>query len=76
MSDTAQRAASTKAPDTRREDVREIMHGVEVSDPYRWLEDGNSAETRAWTAAQQEYTASFLNTPARRVIRRSSQWRV
>jgi prolyl oligopeptidase len=59
----------SKAPDTRREDLRESIHGVEVADPYRWLEDGQSTETRAWIAAQQEYTARFLKTSQRERIR-------
>ncbi|HYR79457.1 MAG TPA: S9 family peptidase, partial [Candidatus Dormibacteraeota bacterium] len=59
-----------KVPDTRREDIRDVIHGVEVADPYRWLEDGASAETRAWISAQQEYTAPFLKTPEREGIRR------
>ena len=59
-----------KVPETRREDFRELIHGVEVADPYRWLEDGNSDETRAWIAAQQKYTAPFLKTPARERIHR------
>jgi protease II len=29
-------------PFTRRDEVREVLHGVEVSDPYRWLEDGRA----------------------------------
>jgi prolyl oligopeptidase len=33
--------------------VEERLHGVVVRDPYRWLEDGNSAETREWVADQQ-----------------------
>jgi prolyl oligopeptidase len=56
-------------PVARRENLVDIIHGVEVRDPYRWLEDGNSPETRAWIAAQQEYTASFLRTSARENIR-------
>ena len=52
-------------PQTRREDLSETIHGQEVSDPYRWLEDGASAETCAWVAAQTEYTAPFLVTPER-----------
>jgi prolyl oligopeptidase len=56
-------------PTTRREDFREILHGVEVPDPYRWLEDGDAPETRAWLAAQQEYARPFLDTPMRKRIR-------
>jgi prolyl oligopeptidase len=40
------------------------MHGVQVSDPYQWLEDGSSANTRAWITAQQKYTASLLSSRA------------
>ena len=63
-----------KVPNTRREDVRDLIHGVEVSDPYRWLEDGASAETRAWIAAQTTYTAPFLKTPeSARIHRRLTE---
>jgi prolyl oligopeptidase len=59
-----------KVPNTRREDVRDLIHGVEVSDPYRWLEDGATAETRAWIAVQTTYTAPFLKTRERERIHR------
>jgi prolyl oligopeptidase len=36
------------------------MHGVEIEDPYRWLEDKDAPETREWIDAQNEYTDSFL----------------
>lgn len=39
----------------------EVIHGVEVHDPYRWLEDGSSAETAAWTRDQNERTRSVLD---------------
>jgi len=35
-----------------------MLHGERVADPYRWLEDGSSAETHAWQAAQQELFAA------------------
>ena len=47
-------------PPTRRDDVRDVVHGVEIVDPYRWLEDGASPETRAWIAAQDRYARSVL----------------
>jgi prolyl oligopeptidase len=47
-------------PPTRHDDVVETLHGVAVADPYRWLEDGDSPETRAWVASQNERTRGFL----------------
>jgi prolyl oligopeptidase len=50
--------------------VVELIHGERVSDPYRWLEDGDSDETRTWVAAQNEYTRSLLDPrPDRGTIR-------
>jgi len=47
------------------------MHGIELVDPYHWLEDADSTETRAWIAAQNDYTRSFLDAiPVRERIRR------
>lgn len=41
-------------------------HGVKVSDPYRWLEDGNSQDTEAWISAQNQLTQGYLaQIPAR-----------
>jgi prolyl oligopeptidase len=52
------------------EPVTEILHGVPISDPYRWLEDQNSARTRNWLAAQHSYARPFLNAiPGRDRIR-------
>jgi prolyl oligopeptidase len=44
----------------------DVLHGIQVADPYRWLEDGSSAEVRAWTTAQNERTRTALDAvPAR-----------
>jgi prolyl oligopeptidase len=57
-------------PPTRQEDVVDTLHGVEVADPYRWLEDGESSETRDWVGVQNERTRSFLAAvPQRESIR-------
>ena len=36
------------------------MHGVPVADPFRWLEDGQSSEVRAWDDAQNGETSAWL----------------
>lgn len=53
-------------PGTARGNHIEQMHGVAVADPYRWLEDNASAQTRDWVAAQNLYSAPYLEAlPAR-----------
>ena len=47
-------------PESRRSDVVETLHGEEVADPYRWLEDPDAPETSAWVAAQNEVTEAYL----------------
>ncbi|GAA4076683.1 prolyl oligopeptidase family serine peptidase [Nonomuraea soli] len=40
-------------PEAPRSDAVERLHGKTLSDPYRWLEDPESAESRGWLAAQE-----------------------
>ena len=57
-------------PIARMDDVVEDYHGTPVADPYRWLEDATSPETRAWVAAQQRLTRAFLDEiPGRESIK-------
>ncbi|MDT5123855.1 MAG: prolyl oligopeptidase [Acidobacteriota bacterium] len=53
-------------PKTRTDNVTETINGVTITDPYRWLEDQNSPETRAWIDAQNKYTQSVIGALAGR----------
>lgn len=57
-------------PVTEVHTVSETMHDTEITDDYRWLEDQESQETRAWIDAQNAYTDSLLSgLPGRAAIR-------
>jgi len=57
-------------PTTREDDVEEDYHGTKVKDPYRWLEDDNSDETKAWVKEQNATTFGYLeNVPFRKDIK-------
>src|SRR5215471_15042915 len=63
-------AAPNSAPPTRTDNVTETLHGVKITDPYRWLEDQKSPETRAWIDVQAKFARSFLDVlPGRANIR-------
>jgi prolyl oligopeptidase len=48
-------------PPTRREDVVDAIHGVELTDPYRWLESGDDPEVARWVTAQNQHTRQALD---------------
>ncbi len=47
-------------PDAARLDLKQTIHGREVADPYRWLEDAGSSQTKSWQLAQDELYARYL----------------
>jgi prolyl oligopeptidase len=50
-----------KYPESMKGNVSDVYFETTVQDPYRWLEDDNSAETAAWVAAQNSVTNEYLN---------------
>ena len=58
-------------PETRVENVVDTLHGVEIVDPYRWLEDGSSKDVVKWTELQNQYTRSHLDAVEGRDIIKS-----
>ena len=53
-------AQAIRYPAARIADVADDYHGTTVHDPYRWLEDPDSAETRRWIEEQNRLTAAYL----------------
>ena len=67
----AQETKLLQPPKTRTDDIKELIQGVEIADPYRWLEDQQSPETRAWIDAQNKYSQAHLGSwPGRAALKR------
>lgn len=57
-------------PETATGDVKDDYFGQEVADPYRWLEDDNSEETKAWVKEENAVTFGYLDQiPFRNAVR-------
>lgn len=62
----AQTSASFVPPPTPSKPVQDVVHGVTLTDPYRWLEDNKDAEVVKWTRTQHDAATTWLdkNAPA------------
>jgi prolyl oligopeptidase len=57
-------------PPAKPEPVTDTLHGVRITDPYRWLEDQESPATREWLAAQDKFARAYLDAiPGRGALR-------
>jgi hypothetical protein len=68
--DTSGAAGALRYPVAGRGATVDVLHGVEVADPYRWMEK-DSAELSAWVAAENAIAEPYLGAiPAREAIKR------
>jgi prolyl oligopeptidase len=64
-------AARLAYPPARTGDTADEYNGMKVPDPYRWMEDLDSPETRAWVSAEAKLTQSYLSQiPVRAALRK------
>jgi prolyl oligopeptidase len=67
----AQSSPASGPPKAEVRPLAEDMHGTKIVDPYRWLEDGKSAETQKWVAEEMAYTRGMLDPlPGRDAIQK------
>jgi prolyl oligopeptidase len=68
--DIATTAEKPAYPPSKTESVTDTLHGVKITDLYRWLEDGESLAVKEWTAKQNAFTRSWLDKqPGRAALR-------
>ena len=59
----AAQSASFRSPSTPARPVIDDVHGVKLTDDYRWLETGRDPEVEAWSRRQHEATLAYVRTP-------------
>ena len=52
---------TTSYPETKKEKFTETIHGYEISDSYRWLEDFTSNDSLDWVKRQNKFTKTFIS---------------
>ena len=63
------KSAPAAPPKATPKPIEEILHGTKIIDSYRWLEDGNTPETKKWVADEMSYTRALLDPlPSREQI--------
>ena len=62
-----------KYPNAKKVEQFDEYHGVKIADPYRWLEDVDSADTKAWVDVQNKITFDYLATiPQREQLKKTA----
>ncbi|MFV0387524.1 MAG: prolyl oligopeptidase family serine peptidase [Pyrinomonadaceae bacterium] len=59
-------AQELKYPEAKKVEQVDDYHGTKVADPYRWLENPDSPETKAWVTAENKVTEAYLDSLPRR----------
>jgi len=62
LAQDSSKSANVPLPKTKLAPVEETLYGHKIVDNYRWLEDANSPETKAWVEQELTYTRSILDT--------------
>jgi prolyl oligopeptidase len=60
----AQGQSTAPPPVAAKVPVTDEYHGIKVVDDYRWLEDGKTAETKQWLAAENSYSLAYFKHAA------------
>ncbi len=59
---TTQKNEGISYPETKRIEVKEKLHNVEIVDPYRWLENSDDPNVKSWTASQNNFTQKLVDS--------------
>ena len=60
LSNCSNQSSEFTYPDSKKDNFIETIHGYEIEDSYRWLEDFTSEESKDWVSRQNEFTQEFI----------------